>query len=154
MSGFFLYLQLTKKDVMKKIILLLFLVSGVVNAQKIGKTVIKVEGVMGKIETEDSYGKWIEAPESYMMEFKTTTIGVKNAVETVKDILSENDVSFINPQLNKNFMASYVKNIYDYESLNTSISAGGSEIKMGWLVDGNLLYLSLKEGLYVIIINK
>lgn len=33
MSGFFLYLQLTKNGIMKKIILLLLLVSGFVNAQ-------------------------------------------------------------------------------------------------------------------------
>lgn len=154
MSGFFLYLQLTKKNVMKKIILLLLLVSGFVNAQKIGKTELKVEGVLGQVERENSYNSWLETPGGYMMEFKVNTIGVKNAVEIVKEILSKNNISFVKPQLNKSFLASYVNNIDDYENLNMSISAGGSEVYMMWLFDEKTICLSLKEGMYLIIINK
>jgi len=139
---------------MKKIILLLLLVSGFVNAQKIGKTELKVEGKLGEIERDDSYNKWLDTPGAYMMEFKVNTIGVKKAVEIVKDILSKNDISFAKPQLNKSFLASYVNNIDDYENLNTSISAGGSEVFMMWLFDGKTIALSLKEGMYLVIVDK
>jgi len=139
---------------MKKIILLLLLVSGFVNAQKIGKTEIKVEGLLSNIENGDYYDKWLETSKSYMMEFKVNTIGVKNAIEMVRQILLENDVPFEKTESNKSFLASYVKNIDDYESLDTSISAGGSEVKMTWFFEGKLLYLSLKEGMYVLIVNK
>jgi hypothetical protein len=125
-----------------------------VNAQKIGKTEIKVEGELGKIEREDSYGKWLDTPVFYTMGFKVNTIGVKNAVEIVKEILSENNIAFAKPRLNKSFLASYVKNIDDYENLNTSISVGGSEVYMMWLFDGKTICLSLKEGMYLVMVEK
>lgn len=141
---------------MKKIILLLLLLGCTFNSfgQQIGKTKIEVEGQFDKVDLDDFYNKWIESETSYIINFKKNPIGIKNAVEKMKSILYYNNLSFTNPEINSNYLASYVKNIEDYESLDSSIYAGSSEVRMSWFVNDKALTLVLKDSHYWIICSK
>ena len=94
---------------------------------------------------------------TYIQFFNQTPIGIKKAVELVKEICQENDFDFENPTKDNSYFASYVKSIEDFENLNLSIKTGGSIVEIIWHTQNSnrkigLLRIALTEESYIIAI--
>ena len=83
--------------------------------------------------TEPENKQWYKMKEgTTVMTFNLNTIGVKSAIAKVKEILILNGLDFDNPSKDNSYLASYVENIDDYESLSLSCRSGGSIISKSW----------------------
>lgn len=82
--------------------------------------------------------------------FNENPVGVKKAIDLVKEICLNNDFDFENPNKDNSYFASYVKSIEDYENMNLSIKVGDSIIEKIWHNQGSngktsMLRISLDE---------
>lgn len=85
---------------------------------------------------------WLEWKYTYVIKFDQTPIGIKHLYETLDKLLRLNSFEFDNPQKDKTYLASYSKDITDYEKLNTSLMVGDSEIEKTWS-NGIASYISV-----------
>jgi hypothetical protein len=137
---------------MKKIILLLFLVTTSVFSQEtkqIGTYKLNYEKFKGK----PSFGTWYEMTEdTFVIKQNISTIGAKNCIELTEEILKALNVDFAKPLSNKTYLSSIVKNIHDYEILNLTIGTEDSVVEYIWLSEKYVISLHLKKDLYTVAI--
>ncbi len=138
---------------MKKILFLLLISTSLSFSQNFGSYELKdVTDVNNTIELK---GKWIKLKEnSYFKQFNLTTIGLKNAIEECKFILSLNNLDINKPTKDNSYINELVKSITDYEMLHTTLSIEKSEIIRSWVIDGVTFSLMLNNKMYMIAINK
>jgi len=97
---------------------------------------------------------WLESDTYYVMFFKKNTIGVKHAMDNVKEILNANKLSFETPIVEKSYLSSRVRDINDYEQLDLNLSMGKAEVYKSWLINDKVVLLKLNDELYQILISK
>lgn len=138
---------------MKKLFLLLVFTSVFSFSQNFG--VFELKDVTDVNNTIELKGKWIKLKEnSYFKQFNLTTIGLKNAIEECKFILSLNNLDINKPTKDNSYINDLVKSISDYEMLHTTLYVEKSEIIRSWVIDGVTFSLMLNNKLYMIAINK
>lgn len=143
---------------MKKIILVLLLFVPIISfCQDFGN--YKVENYKIAPDKGSLNNQWyIFKSGGFYKDFNKTPIGIKNAISDIKSILLVNKIKIEEPTLNTTYLSSIVKDLYDYEMLNISISNESSEVYQSWDIDRKqFLILTLKKDSYnimILILNK
>lgn len=135
---------------MKKLFLLLLLVSSLGFSQSFCN--YKFENVK-EWPTPKSFKnyQWYSLTEtSYIYSLNQTPIGIKKGVEHLEVILRKNHLDINNPSINKNFLSSIVKNIFDYELLNITVLDESSSVRMSWFCDKSVISFTLEKESYSI----
>lgn len=137
---------------MKKIMLLLLFVPLIGFSQDFGN--YKVEEHKPEPKTGLVKNQWYKSSGgSFIQYFNQTPIGIKNAISEIKSILLSNKIKIEEPSLDSTYLSSIVKDFYDYEMLNISISNESSEVYQSWDIDRkSFLVLNLKKDSYYIMI--
>jgi len=91
---------------------------------------------------------------TFFYAYKMNPIGIKHAITKLFELLKANELEYDWPDYEDVYLASYVDNIFDYESLDTSIKVGKSEVIQAWYVDDWFIGIVLNESLYMISICK
>lgn len=101
--------------------------------------------------TESEFKQWYSlTPLATIVRFNQNTVGVIKAISLIKEILSKNDLNFDSPSKDESYLASYVKDINDFENLDLSCKTGGSIIAITWEKGYERIVLSLDEKFYTI----
>ena len=130
---------------MKKLVLLLFLfVSALAYSQPKGiGSVISVSNekehvsLLSEITGQMYYINYGKSKGTYYAYFPQTPVGTKRAIDRVHGILVANNRSLHKPDVEDDLFASYVSSILDYQSLNTSLVVGSSEVFRAWDFEDN-----------------
>ncbi len=103
--------------------------------------------------TKQDYEIWVKLDKGYMKVYKTTSIGIKHAIEDAHSLLSANDRSLYSADVDKTYLASYIDNLTDYGSLSTSLRTESSEIKKIWNIgEWYIGLISLKSQISLMVI--
>ena len=95
--------------------------------------------------------QWYSLSEtSFAYALNQTPIGIKKGIEYLESILKANNLDIKNPNVNKNYLSSVVKNIYDYELLNITINDESSQVRMSWYCEKGVISISLEKNNYSI----
>lgn len=140
---------------MKKIIFILCFIPLIGFSQDFGN--FKVEDFKKELEKGTVNNQWYEFKSGggFYKYFNKTPIGIKNAISEIKTILLSNKLRIENPSMDSSYLSSLVKDIYDYEMLNITISNENSEITKTWDIERKqFLMLNLKSDKYSIVILK
>lgn len=121
---------------MKLFLMFLPLLTYVIHTQSQPISYFEIRDAINFDENKTStveYEKWYaKLGSDYFIVFKQNTIGVKKAIELAQSICSNNNFDFNRPTYDNSYLASYVKNLGDYERINTSVSLGSSIIEKYW----------------------
>lgn len=93
----------------------------------------------------------------YMHYFNENPIGIKKALDLVKEICNNNNLDFDNPDKDDSYLASYIETITDFEKMDLSISSGGSIIEKSWFKLNksgkySMLKIELEENNYIVVV--
>lgn len=139
---------------MKKIILLLLFVPVIGFSQLIYTDEIKNAPISTPENFQDKE-VWRDWKIIYTMKFEKTPIGVKHLFEITSDLLKLNNFEFDKPDRDKTYLASYSKDINDYETLNAALKLGDSEIDRKWSKGiGKYISIILNKSEYIISVTK
>jgi hypothetical protein len=104
-------------------------------------------GHLVKIYDEDSHRY------NFIINYKENVIGLRSCIQDMFELTELNNKDFSRPDTENDYLASYVDGITDYETLDMSIKAGGSEISRMWTLENNMrIGISCSEVGYIIII--
>ncbi len=139
---------------MKKIALLVLLIP------VIGFSQLKYpsETITAKKVTKENYDEkevWLDYSFGYIIKFEQTPVGLKHLFEKAKSVLEYNNFEFNKPSKDDSLLASYSKDLSNYQSLNTALLVGDSEIDMLWNNDtSSYISIDLNDKDYKIVITK
>jgi hypothetical protein len=106
------------------------------------------------IAISDEEWVYIADRKLYLYIVDDNAIGIKHAYTEIESILRKAGLELSDPDIDNSYLASYIENKFDYGSLNTSISVGGSEVEMIWDHEGYRIVFSLTEDIRGIFILK
>ena len=120
---------------MKKIVFALFFVfSPVVVFSQLVKTKAIIEAPKANKENFDQNEVWLNMYDAfYRIKFEQNPVGVKHLFENLKEILEANNLDINKPFYDRSLLASYVKDLGDYEAINASALTGSTEIAKYWI---------------------
>jgi hypothetical protein len=94
--------------------------------------------IFNKANYEDNYERLCKLPdvtEGYMFYFRNSTIGVKHSLDKVLELLNVNNLSFDEPDLNRDYLGVSITGITDYENISYYTSMDQAEIYRVWLIE-------------------
>jgi len=97
------------------------------------------------IAMSDEEWVYIADQQFYLYAVDDNAIGIKHAYTEIMRILNVAGLEWSDPNIDNSYLASYIESKFDYGSLSTSISVGGSEVVMIWDHEGYRIALNLTE---------
>jgi len=105
-------------------------------------------------DSEFEYEKLMKINQGWVIPFHSTPVGIKHCVEKMADLMELNNFDVEKTSIKDVLMADYVEDLTDYSSLATSLSAGSSEINIGWDRNGYRVVMSMTQATVGIFIFK
>lgn len=130
----------------------LVLAGALCNAQTFGATALNVKGTYDA--SKPATGQWLRQGTSskVTMVFPQTPNGINEATTLVQGMLTDNGLSFDNPDIYKNVDGKDLSNNNNNrnpDTMNASIQKGNSKVNLMWNAnDGSMLHLLLSKNAY------
>ena len=105
------------------------------------------------ITMSDEEWVYIEDQQFYLYSVGDNAIGIKHAYTEIMQVLNTAGLEWSDPDIDNSYLAGYIDSKFDYGSLSTSISVGGSEVVMVWDHEGYRIALSItqdQQGIFIL----
>lgn len=107
-----------------------------------------------EIKAEDEQWIYLKEHGTFIYSVDHNAMGIKHLYNETIGILDDAGLEWSEPMIDNSYLASYIDSKFDYGSLSTSVSVGGSEVIMIWDHEGYRIALNLTEDSRVIFIIK